>query len=342
MMSRLRRSHGQTIRFVLVSVVFILLAIGVVKGWLFANEIMGFTGLTPGTVTKLAFDTGVDLRPIDGRVNMLLLGIAGGDHDGPDLTDTILVLSFVPKQHQLAMISVPRDIWSDTLKDKINSAYHYGEEKKKGGGLVLAKATISDIVGLPIQYGVVFDFAGFKDIIDLVGGITINVPKAFSDSEYPIAGRENDLCGGDPEFRCRYETLRFDAGPTHMNGELALKYVRSRHAEGTEGSDFARGKRQQEMLVALKEKITSKEILQNVDTLKKLYAAFDKASDMDLNIGELLTIGKLFVNTKPEDIKKLSLEEQLYTPPSSWYGRFVLLPKDGFDALHAFVATSIK
>ena len=342
MQPKVRRVYLPKLRFALLLLGLVLVSFFVVKGIVGSYQLMTSTGVTPGTLFRLVFDQGADLKPIDGRVNVALLGIAGGNHEGADLTDTIIVLSFAPQKHTISMISVPRDTWSDTLKDKINSAYHYGEEKKPGGGLILAKAILSDVVGLPIQHSVVFDFTGFRDIIDLVGGITINVPKAFTDPDFPIAGRENDTCGGDPEFRCRYETLHFDAGEQRMDGERALKYVRSRHAEGDEGSDFARGKRQQEMLLALKTRITSRDILLNPTTLEKLYVAFDKATDTDMNIGQLLTLGKLFVKTKEADIKKISLEDQLYSPPTSWYGRFVLLPKDSFDAIHEYIKAALQ
>jgi LCP family protein required for cell wall assembly len=320
----------------------LLVLLVIFKGMSISNRFMQSTGITPITLFRLVFDAGADLASIDGRVNILLLGIPGGAHDGADLTDTILVLSFHEKNHTLSMISLPRDIWSDTLKDKVNSAYHYGEMKKKGGGLVLAKAVVSDMVGLPIQFALVLDFSGFRKVIDLVGGIEVTVPKAFTDSEFPIPGKENDACDGDPEYRCRYEPLHFDAGTQVMNGDRALKYVRSRHAEGNEGSDFARGRRQQEVLLALKDKLLSKEIYLNLGELEKLSAAFDEATDTDMNIGELLTVGKLFLNTPKEQTGRIALEDKLYTPPSSWYGRYVLLPLESFEAIHEFVKNSLK
>lgn len=324
-------------------VVFLLF----VKVAMVSKTFMTSTGITPTTLFRLVFDAGADLKPIDGRVNILLLGIAGGTHAGRDLTDTILVLSFHEKNGTLSMISVPRDIWSDTLKDKVNSAYHYGEAKsreagKTGGGLVLSKAIVSDMVGLPIQYALVLDFSGFQKVVDLVGGITVNVPKSFTDTEYPVPGKENDECDGDTLLRCRYEPLHFDAGVQTMNGETALKYVRSRHAEGNEGSDFARGRRQQEVILALKAKLLTKDIYLHPTELEKLFGAFDEATDTDMNIGELLTVGKLFLRTPEDKTQRISLEDLLYTPPSSWYGRYVLLPVESFEAIHEFIATSLK
>ncbi|HLD25204.1 MAG TPA: LCP family protein [Patescibacteria group bacterium] len=321
--------------------VFVILLL-IVKVLTISNRIMQQTGLTPMTLVRLIFDAGADLKPIDGRVNILLLGIAGGDHAGSDLTDTNLVLSFHGKNKTLSMISVPRDIWSDTLKDKINSAYHYGEEKKDGGGLTLSKAILSDVVGLPIQYALVLDFSGFTKVIDLVGGVTIDVPKGFTDTEFPIPGKEDDGCEGDPEFRCRYEPLTFATGEQKMDGARALQYIRSRHAEGDEGSDFARGRRQQEVLLALKSRLLSRDIYLNPSELEKLYAAFEEATDMDMNIGELLTVGKLFLKTPKENTSRISLEDHLYTPPSSWYGRYVLLPKEDFSAIHEYIRESLR
>ena len=339
---RTRRVQFSKIHVAILLFGVLLLLFVVSKAILFSARFMRTTGITPTTLFRLVFDNGADLHPIDGRVNMLLLGIPGGDHEGTDLTDTILVLSFHEKNKTVSMISLPRDIWSDTLKDKVNSAYHYGELKKKGGGLILSKAVVSDMIGLPIQYALVLDFSGFRKVIDLVGGIEVNIPKSFTDTEFPIPGKENDECSGDTEFRCRYEPLHFDAGPLVMNGELALKYVRSRHAEGDEGSDFARGRRQQEVLLALKSKLMSKDIYLNPKELEKLYGAFDEATDMDMNIGELLTIGKMFLQTPKEHTQRISLEDKLYTPPSSMYGRYVLLPEESFEAIHAFVKSSLK
>ena len=126
-----------------------------------------------------------------------------------------------------------------------------------------------------------------------------------------------------------------------MDGERALKYVRSRHAEGDEGSDFARSRRQQEVILALKNKLLSRDIYLHPDEVEKLYGAFDEATDTDMNIGELMTVGKLFLKTPKESTKRISLEDQLYTPPSSWYGRFVLLPNESFNALHTYIRSHL-
>ncbi len=300
------------------------------------------TGLSPIAIIRLVFDSGTTLASQDGRTNVLLLGMSGGSHAGADLTDTIIVLSLDVHKKTTAFISIPRDIWSDALKDKVNSAYHYGEAKKTGGGMILARAIMEDVVGMPIHYTLLIDFSGFEELIDLVGGIDINVPSAFTDPEFPIAGKENDLCDGDKELKCRYDELRFDAGLQHMDGERALSYVRSRHAEGDEGSDFARGRRQQDVLVALKQKLLTPKLLLNPNQFIALFNTFDRAVDTDMNAGELLTVGKGTFTTKEGAVKRISLEPLLESPPLWLYGRYVLVPVQDFSTVYAFIQEQLK
>lgn len=317
--------------------------VGVWKGIDYANNFIRQAGLSPMTVLKIIFNDGIDLKSQKSRTNIMVLGIAGGDHDGHDLTDTIMILSINTDTKAMSMISIPRDVWSDALKDKVNSAYHYGEEKKLGGGRVLAKAIVEDIVGIPIHYDVVLDFSGFKNVIDLVGGIDVNVSREFIDPNFPIEGKENDMCDGDITYKCRYETISFVQGIQHMDGITALKYVRSRHAQGDEGSDFARSSRQQEVLLALKEKVFAPSFWVYPQQSIKLLNAVDMAIETDMNIGELLTIGKKIKNTSLENITKISIEDYLITPSQGLFGgKYVLVPKDSFDAIHQYIKSKLE
>lgn len=341
MQPKIKRIVVPRLSKILFFVVLFFVMLGIAKVVLWSQSIMRATGLTPMTVFRLLVNTGVDLKSQDGRTNILLLGIGGGSHTGADLTDTILVVSLDTSQKKMAMISVPRDIWSDTLKDKVNSAYHYGEVKKEGGGLTLAKVIVEDMVGLPIHYVLLIDFSGFESIIDIVGGITITVPKAFTDPEFPVAGKEEDLCDGDPEFACRYESVSFISGKQHMDGEMALTYIRSRHAEGDEGSDFARGRRQQEVLVALQEILKNPSTWLPPSRALTLFGAFDRATTTDLRIGELATVGKLATKIGGGQTTRISFVEFLTEPPLWMYGRYVLVPKESFTAIHEYIKTSL-
>jgi len=299
-------------------------------------------GLTPLSMYQLATDGEAMVKSNDGRVNILLLGVGGGTHEGPDLTDTIIVVSFDLTKKTVALISIPRDIWSDSLKDKINSAYHYGEEKKQDGGLMLSSIITEDIIGIPIHYAMVIDFSQFETLIDYIGGIDITVPIAFTDTEYPIAGKEEDQCGGDLTYACRYQTLMFEKGIQHMDGKRALMYVRSRHAEGEEGNDFARGRRQQDVIVAVKTKILSMQPWYHPDMSIHLFQSFDKATKTNLTIGQLLALGKLGMGINPDTIQKISIEPLLTEAPLEMYQRYALIPKETFEEIHAFIQTSLE
>ena len=196
------------------------------------------------------------------RVNILLLGMGGEGHDGAYLTDTIIVASFKPATKQVALVSIPRDLYVDMGSfgwRKINSANAYGETSDyPGGGAALAAQAVNDVIGQPIDYFVKVDFNGFKKLIDDLGGVDINVLQSFSDQQYP-------------DYEHGYQTITFTKGLEHMNGERALQYSRSRHGNNGQGSDFARSQRQMQILLAVKNKALSPGTLLNPVKLNDLF-----------------------------------------------------------------------
>lgn len=281
----------------------------------------------------------LSLKETEGRTNILVLGIAGGDHEGANLTDTLIFLSVNLKTYKATMLSLPRDIWADSLKNKINTAYEIGEEKKPGGGLILAKAVVSDILGQQIHYMVLIDFTGFQKMIDLLGGVDIEVERAFDDYKYPIVGKENDLCDGDLEYQCRYEHLHFDQGLQHMDGQWALKYVRSRQAEGDEGTDFARSQRQQKVITVLKAKMLSQETILNPGKILSLKKVLGENILTDIQTSEIDDFLKITRKVNSTKINTLTLDTGdekngqagfLVNPPVWQYdGAWVLVPRSG-------------
>lgn len=133
------------------------------------------------------------IEQTEGRVNVLLLGNAGGTHDGASLTDSIIVASYDTETNKATLFSIPRDLWLDNVGAKVNTVYQRGK-KETGDGLKYSEEKIGEIIGLPIHYGVRLDFNGFAKAIDLVEGIDVEVPKTFDDYVYPIEGKEDDLC----------------------------------------------------------------------------------------------------------------------------------------------------
>lgn len=257
-------------------------------------------------------------------VTVLVLGKGGEGHTGALLTDTIMVGHLNPDSKKTTVFSLPRDIWITEIRAKLNTAYHYG-------GFDMAKDSVAGITNFKINNVVVVDFEVFKDIINSLGGVDVEVDNAFIDSKYPIAGKENDLCSGDLTYACRYETIEFKQGLVTMDGETALKFARSRNSEGDEGTDLAREKRQQKIILAIRNKVLSPEILLDLNKMKSVYEVVIKNLKTDFNVDTVLTYAKFMVESKfnfetagiPEDLLSVSRNDRKYDY------QYVFVPKSG-------------
>lgn len=272
----------------------------------------------------------------DGRVNILILGKGGAGHEAPDLTDTIIFSSLSPEDLSVSLISIPRDIWIPSIRAKVNSSYYWGNQKQplgdsgeSGGGLILAKSSVEEVVGQNMHYGVVINFEGFREVVDILGGIEVNVETSFIDELYPVVGKENDDCEGDPEFKCRYEVISFSKGKQLMDGDTALKFVRSRNAEGDEGTDFARAKRQQLVIDAIKSKLLTKDVLLSRSKFFELKAAFEKYVETDLTINEMAILARWLYESRDSVTSEILPEEFLESPPISprYDNLYVFIPE---------------
>ncbi|MBI4100604.1 LCP family protein [Candidatus Microgenomates bacterium] len=340
------------IRLFLVGVLIGLFIIGLFKIVPLTVQFLREFSSIPSILWSVATDRSLSLKSNSGRTNILLLGKAGGNHEGKDLTDTMIFVSINLKEDEVTLLSIPRDIWIDDLKGKINTAYASAEEKRPGGGLVLAKAVVADILDQPVHYAVVMDFDGFKKTIDLLGGVDIDIAQTFDDYKYPIEGKEEDLCGGDPEYQCRFEHLHFEKGQQHMNGEVALKYARSRHAEDDEGTDFARSTRQQNLLLALKNKTFSYEILLNPEKIVNLKKSLGESIETDIPVSDFDDFVKIFPKISATKTKNLVLDwgdpkngrQGLLINPPVWEhnGAWVLIPRVGnWDEIRSFLKNEL-
>ncbi len=261
---------------------------------------------------------------IDTLTTILILGKGGEGHTAPNLTDTIMVAFLNPDSKHVSLLSIPRDIWITEIRAKINTAYHYG-------GFKMANDSAKSITGVSLSNTVVVDFSLFKDVIDSIGGIEVDVEKSFIDNKYPIAGLENDLCDGDFTYSCRYETLTFNAGVTQMNGETALKFVRSRNAEGDEGTDLARSKRQQRVISAIQNKMFSGDVLFNANSLKKLYEVVVSHVETDLDQETAISLAKFVIQAR-QNINYISIPEEMIQVSKNdkkYDKQYVFLPKSG-------------
>ncbi|MFC1647255.1 LCP family protein [Patescibacteria group bacterium] len=324
-------------------IIFICVSFLIYKSGLKISDFLHSTGLSPKTVLRLIFDSGSELRDTQGFTNVVILGVGGGVHAGSDLTDTMLLVSVNSQNKSLNYISIPRDIWSETLKDKVNTAYHYGEKKEIGGGLMLSKIITEEIVKKQIHYAVMVDFLGFVKIIDLIGGLEIDVQTGFVDEHFPITGKEDDDCDGDSQYLCRYMEVEFKKGIQHMDGERALIYVRSRYAEGDQGTDFARGKRQQEVLNALKNKLFKFSELMNFQRNKILFDTVTSSINTDMNLVEMLTFIKIFTRINDSETNSINIDELFYVSDDPYFeGRYVLVPIDDFEVVGKYIEKKLN
>lgn len=292
----------------------------------------------PVTIAKTI--TKADLKSTDGRTNILILGSdkrTVGEVTS-ELTDTILVASIGIVDHDVVLLSLPRDLWVQSpsgYQSKINAIYTYG-------GAADLMAVIEQVLGLPVHYYTVVNFDLFKEAIDILGGVEINVEREFTDYYYPVEGKE-----AAPRAE-RYETVTFTQGLQIMDGETALKYVRSRKGTNNEDTDFARSERQQKVIAAIKDKALSLDTLINPSKLKDLYDLY--ANDIDTNIGmsEIQNFYILSQQIRFDKVISIVLDDRsaaeegglLYSPLETelYGGAYVLLPKTGdFNQMHAYV-----
>jgi len=266
------------------------------------------------------------LQPKPGRTSFLILGVAGENHSGDDLTDSMIFLSTENQTGKTLILSLPRDIWVTPLRAKLNTVYHYQ-------GLAETKKTVEEILGQKVDYGILIDFKLFTQLVDDLGGVEVTVERTFDDDKYPIAGKENDLCDGDPEYQCRYEHLHFEAGRQTMEGTTALKYVRSRNAEGEEGTDFARSQRQQRLLLAIQKKIFTPKVMLNPWRTWQLIKITLANIKTDIPSSDYFDLIKTALKWRKANFKMLVLNDgYLINPPTSqqkYDNQWVLIPKTG-------------
>lgn len=323
------RTLKKTIIVLVAALVVLLMLIGTLKVVLRLKELA--LGMASVAGAELATDE-------NGFTNILLLGEGDNDHDGVDLTDTIMVASLDPTNTKSAiLISIPRDTYvlnSEKMgKGRINSLYrdykialiHKGMEESEASAEAMSQLNIEvgSLVGLTIHGSVKVNFSGFTEAVDAIGGIDVDVPYNLVDTEYPGANYS-------------YVTFSIPKGLQHLDGETALKYARSRHST----SDFSRSARQQQIIAAIVTKVKEEGIVKNVGRLTELLSIVAKNVESTLSTRELLGLANLGKSIESGRIISVQLNDQnglfgstieqggfLYSPPRDEFGgAAVLLP----------------
>jgi polyisoprenyl-teichoic acid--peptidoglycan teichoic acid transferase len=249
--------------------------------------------------------------------NVLLLGVDSREEDEVARSDTLIIVSIDPAEHTVSMLSIPRDLlvtipsWQD---DKINAAYARGVAMGAPmTGPALTRATIEYNFGITIHYFAEVDFVGFINIVNTLGGVIVDVPAVIKDDTY------------------EWTRVYFPSGPQHMDGETALRYVRTRYDD----NDFARGVRQQQVLVALRQQGVS---LNLITKAQELLEELGDSVRTDLEPRQVLALARMANEFTSENITTYSLlhaTTEIWEPGQPYY----LVPN--WDMIHEIMAEMI-
>jgi LCP family protein required for cell wall assembly len=252
------------------------------------------------------------------RVNVLLVGIDELPNRTDTLTDTMLVVSLDPDSGESSMLSVPRDLYGaplpggGTYDAKLNSlmaAAGSDPVNYPEGGVGALKATISELLGVPIDYFAAINLLGFKDAVDAIGGIDITVQRSISDASYT------------DEYN-RQTGFYIDPGTYHMDGHMALGYVRSRFGPGDD--DFVRAARQQQVLTAIREKLTAGNLL---TTLPAVLDAVQNTIATDVPEDHFSELAQAVQEADVSRLERAVIEPPDYvTPSTAADGAYILVP----------------
>lgn len=271
------------------------------------NAIPGFSGPSGEPLREPSGQPDIEVGE---RVNILLVGVDSGVGRDHALTDTMLLVSIDPGGDS-AMLSIPRDIVNAPLPNgdpypwKLNSLLQNASADPAGypfgGGVATLKATISALLDVPVHYFAALDMAGFEQVIDSIGGVEVVVETAIADE---------------------FVNLYLQPGPVFMDGELALRYVRSRHGAGN--NDFVRADRQQQVLAAIRAKLTQANLL---TALPGLLDAVQNTIATDVPSDRIPELAAAVQAADMADVKQVVIQPpDQVTPATAADGAYVLLP----------------
>lgn len=258
------------------------------------------------------------LKPWEGRdrVTILLLGIDQRcDEEGPTRTDTMMIMTMNPVDLTASMLSLPRDLWVEIPGfgvDKINQAHFLGEVfEYPGGGPALAVDTVEAALGIKIDYFATVNFDVFIEGVDEIGGIDIEVAEAINDPQYP------DNCYG-------FEGFFIEAGEHHLDGQTALKYARTR---ATFGGDVDRANRQQQVILAIRNKILNFNMVPQLLTrAPEIWRISQDNFRTDLSINEAVQLALLIEKIPADNIRSAVIDYNYVYSETAPNGQQVLVP----------------
>ncbi len=324
---------GLVILFLMVAGAAGLFIFDQVRQFIAASDMLPDFTIEHNETGDVSYEPGQPLPRWEGteRVNILVMGIDQREHEqGPWRTDTMLVLTIDPATMSGGMLSIPRDLWVPIPgyeEGRINTAHYIGElDDYPGGGSALAAKTVQYNLGVPIHHYVRVNFTAFEQLVDLIGGVDVYVEDEIVDSTYP-----DGAYGYDP--------LYISAGWQHFDGEMALKYARTRH---TAGGDFDRAKRQQQVILAVFERVTRPDLLpQLAPRASELWRTLQGSMATELTLDEVLALAQLASEVDSDNIRYGVIDEhytQFWKTPDE---QEVLIPlRDRMRELRDYIFTT--
>lgn len=279
------------------------------------QNLLAFLPLEKDSFASKLMSPDSPLKDGTGRINIVLLGMRGADDpNGGLLADTIMIASIIPKENKIALISIPRDLYvkvpHSNLMHKINFVHAYGQTQRSKG-LDYMKEILKEVTGLDTHYAINVNFEAFKETIDLLDGIIVHVPKAISETEQ---------WQGRPFY--------MPAGDQKMDGETALTYARARYST----SDFDRSKRQQEVLIAIRNKAIGTGMLFNPLKINSFMDIIGTNVKTDLNAWEIKELIDIAKDLDFSGAKKRvfdTSESGLLEAKTNEIGEYILIPRGG-------------
>lgn len=246
-----------------------------------------------------------NIESLPKKYNFLILGtdkLSGRDGD-PELTDSILFLQTDFKEGKIKTLAFPRDLYLEDYQTKINALYFYGQDRYPENPAQFPKEIVSELSGQSIDHTIVIGIEDLEKLITIVGEIEIDVPVAFTDSNFPVPGIDVSAVT-DPKIL--YEEVSFVEGLQKMDSATALKYMRSRYSEGDEGTDEARAMRQQLVLESLFKQILT---IRDPQRLGQLYRFYLDNFSANISLEEIIQIATVFIDYMSKEQAELNFEK---------------------------------
>lgn len=221
------------------------------------------------------------------------------------LTDTIILLSYQPQDNSINLVSFPRDIYLPEFGTKINQLYQQGRQVTPQQPLSTVELALEGMIGQPLDGIMVLSLADVSDLIDRLGGVPVEVTHTFTDERFPRGGVDVTT---ETDPAVLYETIHFAQGWQLMDGEMALKYMRSRHAnELEEQGDQARMRRQKQVIAAVAHRAQSLEVAGNAYRLGLLYDWYAQNLMPQLPLFELGWLGGTVASKNIPELRSVTL-----------------------------------